>query len=77
MVITGGCANLPGINKLVQEITRLPVRTGIPTNLGDISDSRLSDPAYATSIGLLLWPMKNSGSLKWWSKSSGIRAFTT
>ena len=77
MVITGGCANLPGINKLVQEITRLPVRTGMPTKLGDISDSRLSDPAYATSIGLLLWPMKNSGSLKWWSKSSGIRAFTT
>ena len=64
IVITGGCANLPGINKLVQEITRISVRTGMPTKLGDIPDSRLSDPAYATSIGLLLWQMKNRGIIK-------------
>jgi cell division protein FtsA len=77
VVITGGCANLPGINKLAQEITGLPVRTGMPPKLRDISDSRLRDPAYATNIGLLLWQMKNRSSVKWWSKACGIHAFTT
>jgi cell division protein FtsA len=77
VVITGGCANLPGIIQLVQGIINLPVRTGLPTPVSDISGYKLSDPIYSTSIGLLLWQMKNRGTLKWWSKSSGIHAFTT
>jgi cell division protein FtsA len=77
IVITGGCANLPGIIELVQGITNLPVRIGRPPTLPDISGSKLSDPAYATSVGLLLWPLKRLGTQKWWSQSSGIRAFTT
>jgi len=77
MVITGGCANLPGIIELAQRITGLPVRAGITPKFGDISDYRLGDTSCATSIGLLLWQMKNRGVLKWWSRSSGIHAFTT
>lgn len=76
VVITGGGASLPGINELVTEITGLPSRTGNPTKLGGISDSRLDDPSWATSIGLLLWQRKNS-ILRGWSKSSRIHAFTT
>jgi cell division protein FtsA len=77
VVITGGCANLPGMIKLVQDITNLPVRVGMPPKLNNISGYKLSDPTYATSIGLLLWQMKNSGTIKWWSRSKGIHAFTT
>ena len=60
IVITGGCANLPGIVEMTQNITRLPVRIGIPSALNGVSSALLNDPAYATSVGLMLWKMKNS-----------------
>lgn len=58
MVLTGGSANLPGISELATQVTRLPVRVGTPHHLYSVSDS-LCDPAYATSVGLLLWKLKN------------------
>jgi cell division protein FtsA len=58
MVLTGGSANLPGISELATQVTKLPVRVGTPHHLYSVSDS-LSDPAYATSVGLLLWRLKN------------------
>lgn len=57
LVLTGGSANLSGIDALGREMLRLPVRVGIPTNISGISDV-LHDPAYATSVGLLLWGAK-------------------
>ena len=54
LVLTGGTANLPGIEKLGQDILRLPVRAGIPSDIYGITDN-LYNPAYATSIGLMLW----------------------
>jgi cell division protein FtsA len=60
MVLTGGGASLNGLAELSQEITRFPVRIGVPPALPGISDS-LCEPAYATSLGLLLWRTRNSG----------------
>ena len=57
LVLTGGSSNLSGIDILGREILRLPVRVGIPTNIYGITDA-LRDPAYATSVGLLLWGAK-------------------
>ena len=59
IVITGGCANLPGIVEVTQNITHLPVRIGVPPALNGVSNALLNDPAYATSVGLILWKMKN------------------
>ena len=76
IVITGGCANLPGIVEMTQAITRLPVRIGVPPALNGVSNALLNDPAYATSVGLVLWKMKNDGSnaQKWMAtKPTGIR----
>lgn len=73
MVLTGGSANLPGIAELGQDLTRLPVRVGVPVNLYGVSDS-LRDPAYATSIGLLLWKRRNRGA-KGWQTKGGVRHF--
>ncbi len=73
LVLTGGSANLPGIAELGGEVTGLPVRVGIPVNLYGVSDA-LCDPAYATSVGLLLWKMKNKGTQGWQSKG-GLRHF--
>ncbi len=64
LVLTGGSSNLPGIAELAQEIGRIPVRVGEPVSLYGVSDS-LRDPAYATSVGLLLWKMRNQSVHTW------------
>ncbi|OGN98739.1 MAG: cell division protein FtsA [Chloroflexi bacterium RBG_13_51_52] len=58
VVITGGGANLPGIAELGQKIMRMPVRLGVPMMLPGVSDM-LDNPAYATSVGLLMWKLKS------------------
>jgi len=73
MVITGGTANLPGIAELGTRVTRLPVRVGIPVDLYGVSDT-LHDPAYATSVGLLLWK-RRSESMQSWRPKSGLSRF--
>jgi cell division protein FtsA len=76
IVITGGCANLPGIADIAQKITRLPARIGVPSALSGVSSALLNDPAYATSVGLILWKIKNSGAERQKSTQStpaGIR----
>jgi cell division protein FtsA len=79
IVVTGGGANLPGIVEMTQSITRLPVRVGIPPTLNGVSNQLLNDPAYATSVGLILWKMKNDSSSndqKWIpNKPAGLKGF--
>jgi cell division protein FtsA len=58
LVLTGGGANLPGIAELGQKVTRMPVRIGYPARMAGVTDS-LDNPAYATSVGLLLWKLRN------------------
>ncbi len=64
LVLTGGSSNLAGIAALGRDILRLPVRVGIPTNVHGIADV-LRDPAYATSVGLLLWGTKHDNKKRW------------
>ncbi len=64
LVLTGGGANLSGIETLGREILQLPVRIGTPTNIYGISDS-LHNPAYSTGVGLLLWGVKHYNLQTW------------
>jgi cell division protein FtsA len=64
LVLTGGSSNLPGIDALGREIMPLPVRIGMPARINGISES-LHNPAYATSVGLLLWGAKNGPQQSW------------
>jgi len=73
LVLTGGSANLPGIAEVGHEITYLPVKVGVPFSLYGVSDSLL-DPAYATSVGLLLWKRQNRG-VKGWQTNGSNRNF--
>ena len=57
VVITGGAAALPGLDALAEEVLMLPARIGRPRHLAGLSDI-LQDPAYATSVGLLRWALK-------------------
>jgi cell division protein FtsA len=61
LVLTGGSSNLAGISTLGREILQLPVRVGAPSNMEGIADV-LCDPAYATSVGLLLWGINHESS---------------
>jgi len=68
LVLTGGSSNLSGISALGRDTLNLPVRVGVPTDVYGIADV-LRDPAYATSVGLLLWGAKHEGKKQW---KSGI-----
>ena len=57
LVLTGGSANLAGIDALGRDVLKMPVRVGVPLNVNGIGDN-LNDPAYATAVGLLLWGVK-------------------
>ncbi|MDH5695771.1 MAG: cell division protein FtsA [Dehalococcoidia bacterium] len=70
IVLTGGSANLAGIEALGRNTLQLPIRVGIPGSIYGISDT-LHDPAYATSVGLLLWGAKNKGMQTWQPRGLG------
>ena len=70
LVLTGGSSNLAGIDILGRDILDLPVRVGVPTHIQGITDA-LRDPAYATSVGLLLWGAKHDGRSNWKTRGFG------
>jgi cell division protein FtsA len=57
VVLTGGSSQLPGLTELGRSILGMPVRIGAPSNRLPLTglSRTLQSPAYATSIGLLLW----------------------
>ncbi|BAL81302.1 cell division protein FtsA [Caldisericum exile] len=54
VVFTGGCAKLKNFIRRASDILEIPARLGIPRGEYTFSDI-LSDPEYATSIGLILY----------------------
>ena len=70
LVLTGGSSNLAGMAALGRDVLKLPVRVGVPSDVDGIADV-LRDPAYATSVGLLLWGSRHDGSKNWKSGRVG------
>jgi cell division protein FtsA len=62
LVITGGTAEMPGIQGLAGQILDLPTRIGTPLGLHGLADS-ISRPAYATAVGLLQWALTHTSFL--------------
>jgi cell division protein FtsA len=60
VVLTGGGARLAGAAELARERLEMPVRIGSPQGVGGLMD-QLSNPAFATPIGLLLWGAEHVG----------------
>ncbi len=52
VVLTGGCSLIEGMSELGEQVFDLPVRIGYPQGIGGLKDV-VSDPKYATSVGLL------------------------
>jgi cell division protein FtsA len=57
VVVTGGVARMSGLEQVAQHKLRMPVRTGRPKRIGGLAEA-FDSPAYATSVGLILWGMK-------------------
>ncbi|MEW6410531.1 MAG: cell division protein FtsA [Nitrospirota bacterium] len=53
-VITGGTAIMEGIPEVAEQVLDLPVRRGIPANIGGLVDV-VSNPMYATGVGLVFY----------------------
>lgn len=71
-VLCGGTADLSGITELGRDILGLPVRVGTPHDLQGLVDV-LSGPAYATSVGLLLWGVRQTATARPRTRSVSLR----
>lgn len=59
-ILTGAGAKLPGVIDLARESLNLPAQIGFPQNYDGVVD-KIDDPAYATTIGLLIWGSRFEG----------------
>jgi cell division protein FtsA len=71
VVLTGGTSLLPGINELAEQIFDMPVRRGIPSGMGGLSDV-VNSPAYATGVGLIIYGSKQLSSDSVYRKTGNI-----
>jgi cell division protein FtsA len=58
VVITGGTCILPGMPELAEQIFNLPVRRGVPQDIGGLTDV-VNSPVYATGVGLVKYGSRN------------------
>lgn len=69
LVITGGTANLAGLEEVASKVLQMPVRIGAPLGMHGLVDT-LKDPAYATGVGLLMWGERHKEALSRHSEPS-------
>jgi len=63
VVLTGGSIIMDGSVELAEKVIGLPVRRGIPRDVGGISDI-IANPIYATGVGLVLYGAQYKGDKK-------------
>ncbi|HMN01783.1 MULTISPECIES: cell division protein FtsA [Geobacter] len=60
VAITGGTTILEGMPELAEQVFNLPVRRGLPQQIGGLTDV-VNSPVYATGVGLVVYGSKNVG----------------
>lgn len=58
IVITGGCSLLEGLPELAEFIFEMPVKRGVPLEVGGLRDV-VQSPKFATGVGLLKYGARN------------------
>ncbi|MEM7589434.1 MAG: cell division FtsA domain-containing protein, partial [Myxococcota bacterium] len=58
LVLTGGTTLLPGMVELAEEVLDLPVRLGVPREIGGLTNV-VNSPIYSTGVGLVLYGAQN------------------
>jgi cell division protein FtsA len=74
VVITGGTSILEGMPELAEQIFNLPVRRGLPREIGGLIDV-VNSPVYATGVGLVVYGSKNQGIREFPTVQSDDNAF--
>jgi len=63
VVITGGSVIMNGTVELAEHVLEMPVRMGIPTDVGGLTDI-IANPVYSTGVGLVLYGCGYKGDKK-------------
>ncbi len=63
VVITGGTVIMNGTVELAERVLEMPVRMGIPTAVGGLTDI-IANPVYSTGVGLVLYGAGYKGDKK-------------
>jgi cell division protein FtsA len=71
VVITGGSALLDGITDIAESVFHLPARLGQPRGISGLVDV-VTNPMYATGVGLLLYAAKNHNPQKFRIRDANI-----
>ena len=59
IVVVGGGANFPGIEELVKNYLKLPVRVGYPNDFLGEKD-KIKNPAWSTAVGIAMYGLEHS-----------------
>ncbi len=54
IVLTGGSSKMKGVRELAEEVFHMPVRIGMPRNIGGLR-GEVENPIHSTGVGLLLY----------------------
>jgi cell division protein FtsA len=54
IVLTGGSSKMKGVRELAEEVFHMPVRIGMPRNVGGLR-GEVENPIHSTGVGLLLY----------------------
>ena len=68
IVLTGGTALLENLQELAEQIFDLPVRIGVPKEIGGVTDI-VNTPQCATAVGLVQFGMKNRDEISFAKKN--------
>jgi cell division protein FtsA len=71
VVITGGATLLEGMPELAEFIFEMPVKRGLPLNIGGLRDV-VNSPKFATGVGLLKYGARNSSKSKFTIRDKNI-----
>ncbi len=71
MVLTGGSCLLEGLPEMSEQIFNLPSRRGYPMGVGGLAEV-VSNPMYATAVGLVLYGARNRSKKKFRIRDGNI-----
>jgi len=71
-VITGGASQMPGTADLAERILGMPVRLGLPRDVGGLSDT-IQSPVHATAVGLVIYAAKHQADLHEHEKTATLK----
>lgn len=72
VVLTGGGAMMPGALDLAEKVLGVPVRMGLPRDVGGLHDT-VQSPIYATAVGLVVHASKRHRDLREEEKSATLK----